>query len=341
MKKILSVALIFMVLLYAMPIITVGIKERSGDCIMVSESSVDDEVKASDQNEEEIRERFDKKTKVKVLIDGKIKEISVYEYLVGVVAAEMPASFPVEALKAQTVAARSYMMYKINLAQSDGVHNGVQLCDDFNHCTAFYDIEKEGKDLWGKDFDFYSDKIKNAVESTDGIVATYDGEAIAAVFHSSSGDYTESAKNVWGNDFSYLVSVPNVGGKSSPEYYGAVVVEKTEFAQKMNQYYKNINFTGDASNWFSNIVRSDSGNIISLKIGGVVVKGTELRKIWGLNSTNFVIEISDNEIIFNTTGTGHGVGMSQYGAREMALNGSCFDEIICHYYNGVQLMVKN
>ena len=176
---------------------------------------------------------------------------------------------------------------------------------------------------------------------TDGIVAVSNGKVIAAVFHSASADMTEAAVNVWGTDYPYLVSVSSVGGNASPAYYGTVVVGKTDFCSKIKENYPNAAFPSDASKWISGMRRSQSGGVLEMVVGGVLIKGTEIRSMFSLNSTNFKIEMTEDEVVFTTVGTGHVVGMSQFGAREMALNGAYFDEIICHYYSGVQLMVKN
>lgn len=341
MKKIVSTVLIFMVLLYAMPIITVGMTEqRQGDVLYFEKLSEEEDMIYEEESHLSKAIGFDEKTLVSVLTDGEVKEMTVRDYLTGVVAAEMPASFPIEALKAQAVAARSYMLYKINKAE-DNTHKQALLCDDYNHCTAFCNIEEKGVELWGADCDKYSEKIKSAVESTDGVVAVYDGEVIAAVFHSASSDYTQAAADVWGTDYSYLVSVPSVGGTSAPNYYGTVRITKNEFISAIKKHNPNAVLGANVDAWFSDMDRNSTGSVLSIKIGGVQLKGTEVRGMFKLNSTNFTIDISGDNVIFSTTGTGHGVGMSQYGAREMALNGSYFDEIICHYYSGVQLMVKN
>lgn len=342
MKKIVSSVLIFMAILYLMPIITVGITEQQQGNILYFDN-LNEEITPSNEEGSEIEDiiGYDERTTVTVKINGNPREMTVREYLIGVVAAEMPAAFPIEALKAQVVAARSYMLYKIENNKNDSLHADVQLCDDYSHCTAFCDIEAQADSIWGKDANMYTEKIITAVESTDGIVAVSDGKVIAAVFHSAAATYTESAVNVWGKDFSYLVSVPSSGGTASPNYYGLLKISGAEFSKKVKNYYPKATFGADVSRWFENIIRNKSGNVNSLKVGGIQMSGSELRKILGLNSTNFTIEFEDNTIIFNTVGTGHGVGMSQYGARDMALNGAFFDEIICHYYSGVQLMVKN
>ena len=355
MKKILYVVLAFFIFVYALPIITLGMKD-------ISPSDTGNKQDAKEETErltaidiwnqtlqnlstEDVasaqQKSYDEKTYISVLIDGKVCDMTVGEYLVGVVAAEMPASFPIEALKAQAVAARSYMLHKIENGYTDQKHNGAQLCDDYTHCTAFFDIKSGGKDLWGEEAEYYAQRIQAAVSDTDGVVAVSEGQVIAAVFHSASSDMTEDAENVWGVKYPYLVSVSSVGGSSSPNYYGTEVITQNDFFKTIQTAYPKAFFGSDVSKWITNIRRTQSGGVLDLYVGGVLIKGTEIRSMFDLNSTNFNIEISNNEIVFTTVGTGHGVGMSQFGAREMALNGAYFDEIICHYYNGVQLMVKN
>lgn len=358
MKKILTAALAFCVFAYALPIITVGAsgKNETQPEGTASNAPSTDYKSAIDIWNETINnlyanaektdpappaknEDYDQKTTVTVLIDGIARQITVRDYLVGVVAAEMPASFPIEALKAQAVAARSYMLHK--LERGGGGHaDGVQLCDDYTHCTAFFDIAEGGQALWGSNADYYAERIYAAVADTDGIVAVSGGEVIAAVFHSASSDKTEDAENVWGVSYPYLVSVSSVGGSASPNYYGTVVVKTDDFLKVIKNSCPSAILGKDPSSWIGTVKRSQSGSVLNITVGGVQLKGTQIRSLFGLNSANFSVELRGNEFVFSTVGTGHGVGMSQYGAREMALGGACFDDIICHYYSGVQLMVK-
>ncbi len=331
MKKIISSVIAFMLLVYAMPIVTVGIRgERS--------EAAEEEKGSYDAGTEE--GSFDRRTKISVLIGNEIKEMSMHDYLSGVLAAEMPASFPMEALKAQAVAARSYALYKM-MNGDDGKHEGAQLCDDYTHCSAFFDIKASGVELWGENSGVYAERIEAAVSSTDGIVAVRNGEVIIAVFHSASSERTESALDVWGTDYPYLRSVESIGGTDAPDYYGTVTVKSSDFARTVKELYPEADLGTSPEEWFGPVERSSAGGVISIVCGGVSIKGTEIRKMLGLNSTNFRIEISGEYLVFTTKGTGHGVGMSQYGARAMALEGAFFDEIIKHYYRGVELMVKN
>ncbi|MBQ2866333.1 MAG: stage II sporulation protein D [Clostridia bacterium] len=362
MKKILIALLVFLVCVYALPVITLGAqpqqtsdtgdkKEQNGDTdyrsamdiwndtirnMMDSAQKSDDDNSLSDEPED-----YDEKTLLRVLIDGEVREMTVRDYLVGVVAAEMPAAFPIEALKAQAVAARSYMLHKIENSDPSSHPQGAQLCDDYTHCTAFFDIESGGRELWGDSCDYYAERIRAAVEDTDGVVAVYQGESIAAVFHSASDEMTEDAENIWGVKYSYLTPVKTSGGSASPNFYGTVVFSQSDFREMIADVYPSAAMDGHYSQWIGEIRRSQSGTVLGIVVGGVSIKGTEIRTLFGLNSANFNIEFKNGEVIFTTVGTGHGVGMSQYGAREMALNGSYFDEIIYHYYSGVQLMVKN
>ena len=361
MKKILTALLIFFVFVYALPVLTVGAyggKEQNPAYINSPKDNTDyksaldvwndtvrdlteraaQSVSAGEQSSE--TSGYDAANYISVLIDGQPVQMTVQDYLVGVVAAEMPAAFPMEALKAQAVAARSYMLHKIEMGGASH-SGGAQLCDDYTHCTAFFDVAADGKKLWGDDADYYAERIYTAVCDTDGIVAVSNGQTIAAVFHSASSEMTEDAENVWGVKYSYLTSVSSVGGSASPNYYGTVAVKQTDFKSSVLAQFPEASFDADPSRWIGNIKRSQSGSVLEMDIGGVTVKGTQVRSMFSLNSANFSVEIKNTEVIFSTVGTGHGVGMSQYGAREMALNGAGFDEIICHYYSGVSLMVKN
>jgi len=266
-------------------------------------------------------------------------EMSLRDYLVGVVAAEMPASFPEEALKAQAVAARTYCMYKLMLIENGQApaasHMGAMFCSDHSHCEAFYDLDTE--DPWGESREKYLPLIENAVDSTDGVIAVWQDEPIVAVFHSASGPRTEASENVWGGSLPYLVSVESPGGEASAKYYGEKRISIADFRSLVSAALPGADLTAAPEEWFKASVRSEGGGIITVKLGGKEVKGTFVRSLLGLASTNFTYRVEGDELVFSTTGTGHGVGMSQYGARYMALEGADYEEIICRYYTGVEL----
>ena len=278
--------------------------------------------------------RADADMMLHVLSGGEIVEMSMERYLIGVVAAEMPAGFPLEALKAQSIAARTIVLYNIQVTPSQ-LHPQADACTDYKCCMAFLrdDQLREG---WG---DSYLDNIMriiSAVVGTDGVYMLYDNEPILALFHSSSAGKTESSGNVWMTDLPYLVSVDSPESSADdPNYIKAVSVSGSDFKDIITESYPDAVFGDDAGLWITDIAYTESGRILELTIGGAVVKGTELRSMFDLRSTAITIEISDNNIIFTVTGYGHGVGMSQYGAASMARDGKQAKEILSVYYEGV------
>ena len=335
MKRLLLLILCVLAIVFAMPLFTVGTESRDDG----KDGYSDGAEPVGDGN------TFDEKTSITLLDGGEVKTLSLHDYLRGVVAAEMPASFPEEALKAQALAARTYTMYTLKL-YDDGMtiperHNGAQLCSDHTHCKAYCDIDSDKTQMWGDNADFYADKIAKAVEDTDGIIATYKGQPIAAVFHSTSSAMTESAVSVWGNDTPYLVSVESPGSDEAPRYHGQVTITAEEFRQKMLLVHPEMDFSETPDKWFKDSNRSEAGGVIDVSVGGVRVSGVWLRAQLGLNSTNFKYSVKDDVLYFDTIGYGHGVGMSQYGAKALAEEGKTFDEIIKWYYTGVDLTIKS
>ena len=289
---------------------------------------------------------YDAQHTVTVLLGETVEEMPLETYLIGVLAAEMPAAFPVEALKAQAVAARTYTLYKEAMYGRDGSkapasHKGAVLCGDSSHCKAYCDLAQRAAELWGSNRAFYESKLTGAVRDTDGLEMEYEGKPIAAVFHAASAEKTEAAVDVWGNAVPYLVSVSSPGGEASSSYHAKVELLQSDFAAAFQASHPKADLSGDAGSWFSDIKRSAAGGIISLKVGGVQVEGREIRSLAGLNSTNFTVEATGALLVFSTTGYGHGVGMSQYGARALALEGKDFESILKHYYTGVDLSLKS
>ena len=275
-------------------------------------------------------------TTITVSVNGTVREMALEDYVAGAVAAEMPASFPEEALKAQAVAARTYAVYKQSLG-TDDTHPDAVVCDDYTHCAAFVDLDSGAEDLWGKNADEWTEKVKKAADATAGKIVTYDGKAIAAVFHAASAEYTEAAVSVWGSDIPYLSSVESTGDDACPKYDASVTLGAEEFRQIMLGKYPDINLTGLPKTWFTDIQSSDAGGVTSCKIGGKELKGTEVRELFELNSTHFTISTTDTSITFHTEGYGHGVGMSQYGAKSMAEDGKTYEDILLHYYTGTKI----
>lgn len=252
--------------------------------------------------------------------NGSVLNIELEEYIVGVVGAEMPASFNIEALKAQAVVARTYALRMINSEK--------RLTDSSS--TQNYKSNSELKTMWGSSYNTYYNKIKNAVESTKGMYLTYNDEIIDAVYHSTSNGKTEDAVNVWGRSIPYLKSVDSIYDNLNKSYKNSIFMNYDEVSVKLN------NVVSSETN-FNILKLNDSGRVSEIEINGTIYSGVNFRKLLGLRSADFQITKSDNGININTEGYGHGVGLSQYGANGMANNGYNFKNILLHYYSGVSL----
>ncbi len=274
---------------------------------------------------------------IEVCIGGETQEMPLEAYVAGVTAAEMPASFPEEALQAQAVAARTFAVSRMETETEDSLHPDAAVCDDYTHCAAYLDLDTQAQEQWGSEAEECRNKIEQAVRETSGEIVTYDGEPITAVFHAACGEETESALDVWGADVPYLVSVKSTGDAQCPDYTSSVTFGAEEFRQKMLTKYEKVNLTGLPATWFTEFQRADAGNVIKCTVGGVKAKGTTLRALLGLRSTNFTVSTTETSITFETKGYGHAVGMSQYGAKAMAEQGKSCEEILKHYYSGVEV----
>lgn len=255
--------------------------------------------------------------------NGTVETIGLETYLIGVVAAEMPASFHIEALKAQAIVARTYALNKIQ--------EGKVLTDTIS--TQVYKDNNQLKKTWGNDFTKYYNKVKNAVDATKGLIVTYQGKYIDAVFHSTSNGYTVDAKDVWGNDVPYLKSV------SSPFDLSASSFLK-ETTKQIQEIEKSLGISITPNSQIQILQKDENGRVLKVQIDERIYSGVEMRTKLGLRSTDFEIIMNDNSITFRTKGFGHGVGMSQYGAQGMANNGYNYQQIIKHYYTNVDIVKK-
>ncbi len=262
------------------------------------------------------------------VLNSKTDSVSNYdleEYLVGVIAAEMPASYETEALKAQAVAARSYILSRTNTQNPD--HKNADVCTDSTHCKAYLS-EEEANEKWGDDWsEKYLDKIKTAVSSTEGEYISYNGEVAVACFSAFSSGKTENAADVWGGEVPYLQSVDSPGDLTHKDFTAQTAVPVSEAYEKLDISSLSI----------GEITHTEGGSVKTINIGGKEFSGTQVRSLFGLNSANFEISVDDKTVIFTTKGKGHGVGMSQYGANEMAKSGQSYTEILLHYYSNVTI----
>ena len=277
--------------------------------------------------------QLDSERRLKVLDGTSVTEMDLGTYLLGVVRAEMPASFELEALKAQTVAARTYTLHKLINGGNHG--EAADLCTDPSCCQA-YCSEEQARENWGAAADTNEAKLREAVETTDGQAILYGGVPILAVFHSSSAGLTRSAGEGWVKDLPHLRAGPAPeAGERIPNYYSRAEFSTEEFREKIRTAYPEAEFSGEVSSWLRDVQTDDAGSVMCLCVGGITMKGTELRSLLGLRSACFDWEIREDTIVFFVTGYGHGVGLSQYGANQMALEGADYRGILTHYYTGV------
>jgi len=252
--------------------------------------------------------------------NGTIESIELEEYIIGVVAAEMPAAFNIEALKAQSVAARTYALKSIQ--------EGKTLTD--NEKTQSYKDINQLRVMWGNSFNTYYNKVKKAVEATKGLAILYNNNYIEALYHSTSNGYTESSYEVFGYSYPYLTSV-----NSSWDINASSFLREATFTFDNLQKILGIDFNQNTP--VEILERNQSGRISSIRINENYYTGVELRNLLGLRSADFDINIDTDKVIITTRGYGHGVGMSQYGANGMGNQGKTFVEILKHYYPGTTI----
>jgi stage II sporulation protein D len=269
-------------------------------------------------------------------------QLGLEDYIVGVVAAEAPAAFEMEALKAQAIAARTYALWRRSVYGDGGCpeHPGAIVCTSHLHCQEWLSME-ELKERHGKKWmKQYFPRIEEAVISTRGIIMTYEMQPIEPLYHSASGGLTENSEDVFARTVPYLRSVSSPYEEDSPVFVDSCEVTVKEFVAKIKGKHKDFKIdTKKIASEINISERSIGGNIKRIKIGNKELTGGEVRELFGLRSANFSIEVKDKDICFTTRGYGHGVGMSQWGANGMAKQGSTFIEILKHYYQGVSLSV--
>lgn len=269
---------------------------------------------------------------VRLLTGEEILELPMQDYLVGVLAGEMPASFEPEALKAQAVAARTYTMY----CASGSKHSGADVCADPGCCQAWQD-EEALRSKWGGDHDANLARLCAAVESTAGQYLSYEGAPVFAAFHASSAGATEDSGQVW-NPRPYLVSVSSPeSAETVPRYVTQLLCAPLDFRDTLLSACPEADFSGEPESWLGPVERDESGRVAAITLGGATLRGTAVRSLFSLRSTAFTLEYREGRFCFTVTGSGHGVGMSQYGANVMARNGADYREILAHYYPGTVL----
>lgn len=256
-------------------------------------------------------------------VEGVKEKIPLETYVLGVVAAEMPISFHEEALKAQSIAARTYVLRETNYGKKS-IDKTVQ--------KQVYTTKEERKKKWGASFEEYEKKLQKVVASTEGEIIVYKDQLITAMFFSTSNGQTESAENYSGNAIPYLVSVPS----QEEELYAPNMKKQFEFTNKQWANAFGIKWSSNISTSFQ-VKNTDTNRVESIQMSGKTWTGREVRTLLGLPSTDFTVTFQHDKVIVETVGYGHGVGMSQYGAEVLAIDSVGAHDILLHYYKGTKI----
>ena len=269
---------------------------------------------------------------------GEVEEVVLDTYLCNVVSAEMPADYEIEALKAQAVVARTYTIYK---AQNPK-HDNADICDDSTCCQAWVPKETRLSRWEESKRESNWQKIETAVNETAGKIVTYEGKPINAFFHANSGGITELPVNVWGgSSLPYLQVVETAGEEGYTQYNSEVGLKREELIEKLKAKYSDIQIDFNNNEDIKILEYTDGNRVKTVKFGNHELSGVETRTLLGLKSTNFKITREDENIKFSVKGYGHGVGMSQTGADTMAKQGYNYEDIIKHFYTGVEIKSIN
>ena len=329
-KIIIIMTLIIFTILIILPLIFLRVGKESINVFNLNNENI---VKSS-----EITFPINGKVKLYHKEEDSVEELDLEEYIMGVVASEVPASFNEEALKAQAIAARTFYMSKRNNPDKDSKNKGAEICDTTN-CQVYMSKEERMAKWSSSEAESNWNKIQKAVLDTKGQVLTYEDSVLEyPQFFATSSGKTEDAKDVFSIDVPYLKSEESKGEEIAPKYKTTLEIPINEFVNKINTKYTTANVK--KSNLASLIKiesYTESGSVKEIKIGNETIKGTEFRELFNLNSTNFKFDFEKDIVKINCTGYGHGVGMSQWGANVMAKNGSTYDEILKHYYSGVEI----
>lgn len=266
---------------------------------------------------------------------GLLRQVPLEQYVCSVVAAEMPASYHLEALKAQAVAARTRALRQ-RLEGGCSAHPDADICTDSGHCQAFA-TSATCRSRWGDSYVAYESRVVSAVKATRGLVLTYEGKPITVLYHAISGGQTEDAQAVFSSAEPYLVGVSSVGEEGASGFTADLTLTRVETAKRLNEAFGTALRPADLDTQLRIHQYSASGRASTVFLGDKEVSGVALRQALGLRSTWLELLFTGESVTFRQRGYGHGVGMSQAGANAMAARGQDYTEILTHYYTGTKL----
>ncbi len=274
---------------------------------------------------------------------GKTVQIDIEEYTADVVSAEMPMSFSDEALKAQAIAARTFAINHCRKLGGSGCSKGSKsdVCSESGSCQAFCDIDGR-REKWGERFQEYESRLQKAVMETAGQIMTYEDKPINVFYHSTSGGMTEGSDSVFGVDLPYYQPVLSPDEESSSRLTSQVKLSAADFIKKVKRQYPDCGLSAASLEDSVEVLsRTEGGRVDEARLGKAVISGKEFRKLFSLDSANFSLSFNGGDIVIDSRGFGHGVGMSQTGANGMAENGSNYIAILEHYYIGIDIINMN
>ena len=335
MKKVFIYFIAFLFICFILPALLTKFEMSAN--VETSSNEIQQENESKTSEEEYV---YNKYGTIKLLHadTNEVEEVALDTYLCNVVSAEMPVDFEKEALKAQAIVARTYTIYKINNKK----HDNADICDDSTCCQAW--ISKEDRlSRWADNKEEKWAKIEECVNETKGKIITYNNQPINAFFHSNSGGKTELPVDVWGGgtNMPYLQVVETSGEDGYTQYNSEVELTNEEVLEKLKTKYSDIQIDFNNEEDIKILEYTTSGRVKTIKFGNYEISGTEARSIFGLRATNFQITKTEGKVKFTVVGYGHGVGMSQTGADSMAKNGSTAEDIIKHFYVGVEIKEVN
>lgn len=263
-------------------------------------------------------------------------ELSPLDYIIGVVGAEMPAGFDKEAIKAQAVAAHTNTIRLMAAPKQDNLQGATISTDPATHQA--YISKEDMKLAYGKNFDTYYNKIHDCVNSVITKMLVYEDEPIVAAFHAMSTGKTEDSKNVWGSPLPYLVPADSKLEEKLDTFYTTTTLADTQVKEILVKAFPTAKLPSNKKSWIKVTKRSKSDTVLTAKVGKLEVSGAQIRTAFELKSSSFTVEYKDKNFSFKNKGYGHGVGMSQNGANQLALNGKNYKQILSHYYKGTKLV---
>lgn len=327
----------FAFVLTAIPIAPALIS-RIGDTDSENKTQHLESVDDSDRSEKSDEEKYDESILMLDTSTGDVLDLSMRDYIIGAVTAEMPASFDEEALKAQAVAVHTYAVRQQQAESENPTPElcGADLSNDSSRYQAYF-TKSQAMEFYGSGYKTAYEKISAATDSVLPYIITYEERPILAAFCSMSSGQTESASNVWGQDVPYLVPADSKADKNAPNYLCEQEFSKSELKEMLESAYPDGDFSGPFKEWIKIEEKSDSGTILKINVGGAEVSGQDIREALSLRSASFDLKWNGDICTFTTKGYGHGVGMSQYGADAMAKAGADWREILLHYYSGAKV----